>query len=412
MFENTLTDYGTDNPKELMNKFCQSGNEMLRRIRNIVTSPDDRKNPRTWQTTEATKMVGISPPTFRKILEVNKNIPGIIEERTKNGRIIKKYTLQAINFIRDLAGTRYIRPPNSTAITIAISNLKGGVGKTETSVDLAKKGAINGLRVLLFDFDAQGTATLVSSGLIPDLEIDYDQTITRTLLNDPSEIKNIILKTHFDGFDIIPANLAIQDCDLLLANPEVNNQDLLGSPVARLNKALQYIKEDYDMILIDCGPNLGWLTLNAIIACDGIIIPIPPSMYDYSSFIMYTSTLSNMFNELPAKKLTYLRILLSKHPGTNESLQMENLMREQFGRYILSNHMCETVEVAKAANEMGTIYDISKPRGSREAYRRAIQHLDDVNDEIINNFIDIWERQSKSTALEQNSRNSLTNQEI
>ena len=106
-----------------------------------------------------------------------------------------------------------------------------------------------------------------------------------------------------------------------------------------------------------------------------------------------------MFKELPAKKLEYLRILISKHSGSNEALQMENMMREQFGRYILTNHMCETVEVAKAANEIGTIYDVSKPRGSREAYRRALQHLDDVNMEIINNFKDIWEKQAKTTQV-------------
>lgn len=229
------------------------------------------------------------------------------------------------------------------------------------------------------------------------MELRYEDTITNVLISNPNNIKNVILKTHFDGLDIIPANLAIQDCDLILPNEKENNHERLGSPFIRLSESLKIIKNQYDVILIDCGPNLGLLTLNAIIACDGIIIPIPPSMNDYSSFIMYTATLRNMFKELPSKKLEYLRILISKHSGSNEALQMENMMREQFGRYILTNHMCETVEVAKAANEIGTIYDVSKPRGSREAYRRALQHLDDVNLEIINNFKEIWEKQSKAS---------------
>ena len=155
------------------------------------------------------------------------------------------------------------------------------------------------------------------------------------LISDPSNIRKVILKTHFDGFDIIPANLAIQDCDLMLPNEKENNHERLGSSFMRLSESLKIIKNDYDVILIDCGPNLGLLTLNAIIACDGMIIPIPPSMNDYSSFIMYTATLRNMFRELSTKKLEYLRILLSKHKGSNEALQMENMMREQFGRYIL-----------------------------------------------------------------------------
>jgi len=395
MLSKQITPYGTENPTELMDKFYQAGNEMLLSLRNFVTSPNKRRKPRTWGATESAKMVGVSAPTFRKLQESESEIPGILLEETSNGRKVKKYTLTAINILRDKAKTRYKRPKGSKPLTIAISNLKGGVGKTQTAVDLGKKFAIEGLNALLLDFDAQGTATLISSGLIPDLEIGYEQTITNCLISDPNSIKNVILKTHFDGFDIIPANLAIQDCDLILPNEKENNQERLGSPFIRLTEALKIIKNQYDVILIDCGPNLGLLTLNAIIACDGMIIPIPPSMNDYSSFIMYTATLRNMFKELATKKLEYLRVLLSKHNSSNEALQMENMMREQFGRYILSNHMCETVEVSKAANEIGTIYDVSKPRGSREAYRRAVQHLDDVNMEIINNFKDIWDNQAE-----------------
>lgn len=395
MLDNLITPYGTEHPEQLMDKFYQAGNEMLLTLRNFVTNPDKRKKARTWGAIEAAKMVDVSAPTFRKLQEIHSDIPGIIYEVGENGRKTKKYTLLAINSLRDKAETRYQRPKGSKTLTIAVSNLKGGVAKTETAVDLGKKIAIEGLRALLLDFDAQGTATLISSGLIPDLELRYEDTITNTLISDPSAIKKVILKTHFDGFDIIPANLAIQDCDLILPNEKENNQSRLGSPFMRLVESLKIIKNQYDIILIDCGPNLGLLTLNAIIACDGMIIPIPPSMNDYSSFIMYTATLRNMFRELSTKKLDYLRILLSKHNGSNEAMQMENMMREQFGGYILSNHMCETVEVAKAANEIGTIYDVSKPRGSREAYRRAVQHLDDVNLEILNHFKDIWDKQVK-----------------
>jgi chromosome partitioning protein len=399
MLDTQIVSYGTDNPEELMDKFYKAGNEMLLTLRNYVVSPEKRKKPRTWGALEAAKMVKVSDPTFRKLLESNPNILGVMNEESENGRKTKKYTLEAINALRDKAGTRYKRPKGSKALTIAISNLKGGVGKTETTVDLGKKIAIEGLKVLLLDFDAQGTATLISSGLIPDLELKYEDTITNVLISNPNSIESVILKTHFDGFDIIPANLAIQDCDLILPNEKENNHERLGSPFIRLTESLKIIKNQYDVILVDCGPNLGLLTLNAIIACDGIIIPIPPSMNDYSSFTMFTAALRNVFKELSSKKLEYLRILISKHSGSNEALQMENLMREQFGRYVLTNHMCETVEVPKAANEIGTIYDISKPRGSREAYRRALQHLDDVNMEIINNFKDIWDRQVKATQL-------------
>lgn len=416
MIDQTVLPYGCDDPSKLFNSFYQTGNEILLSLRNIVTSPHNKKEPRTWGLTEAARLVGVSEPTFRRLLERHHaDIPETSQETkdSEQDQRTRRFTLKTINFLRDQAGTRYQRAAGSKSLVVAISNLKGGVGKTATAVDLGKKIAIEGLRALLLDFDAQGTATLLSSGLIPDFELPSEATITNCLLNDPQDIVNIIMPTHFDGFDIIPANLAIQDCDLKLPTEVTKSRAKLPekeyiSPFHRLAKALGLIRDRYDVILIDCGPNLGALTLNAVIACDGIIIPIPPSMSDYASFITYTATLRDLFGQLKDKKLEYLRILLTKHNGNSrnneakhntgnkEALQVESMMRQQFGRYILSNHMCETVEIAKAANEIGTIYDVSKPRGSRDAYRRAIQHLDDVNLEIIDHFKEIWSRQPSS----------------
>lgn len=398
--QDLLFPYGTEDPAKLMEIFHQAGNDTILKLRNYVTNPDNRKKPRAWGAIEAAKMANISAPTFRKLLENHKDIPGVVDGSNEKGRNNKGYTLEAINHIRDLAGTRYKRPNHSIPLVIAVSNLKGGVGKTQTAVDLGKKIAIDGLRVLLLDFDAQATATLISSGLIPDLELRYEDTITDALVEDPKKMASLILKTHFHGLDIIPANLAIQDCDLLLPNDKTNNSSRLGSAFSRLSQGLNVIKNQYDVVLIDCGPNIGALTINAVVACDGMIIPIPPNMNDYSSFNMYASTLNSLFRDIGGKKLQYFRILFSKHPGNNESLQMETMMRSIFGHYSLANHMCETVEVSKAASEIGTIYDISKPRGSRDAYRRALQHLNDVTMEIINNFKDIWDRQAQQAKLQ------------
>jgi chromosome partitioning protein len=88
---------------------------------------------------EAAKMVGVSAPTFRKLLDKYPELPGTVLEEIENGREIKKYTLSAINFLRSSAVTRYIRPVGSNTLIIAVSNLKGRVGKTETAVDLGKK---------------------------------------------------------------------------------------------------------------------------------------------------------------------------------------------------------------------------------------------------------------------------------
>src|SRR6202042_1850061 len=77
MFDQTIAPYGTDDPEKLMDKFYKAGNEMLLTLRNYITNPDNRKKPRTWGAVEAAQMVGVSNPTFRKLLEKYPGIPGI-----------------------------------------------------------------------------------------------------------------------------------------------------------------------------------------------------------------------------------------------------------------------------------------------------------------------------------------------
>ena len=276
-----------------------------------------------------------------------------------------------------------------------IMNFKGGSAKTTTSVHLAQKCALEGLKTLLIDLDPQASGTFIASGIVPDLELDSDDTIYNSLLNDFSDINRVIRKTHVDRLDLIPSNLALQDCELGLPNSNINNDEKLASPALRLQQAIKHIYENYDVILIDCAPNLGILTINAILASNSLLIPIPPNMFDYSSFVMLTGTLKNLFDGVRAstgksKSFDIFKILLTKHSGSNEAVQVESMLRHQFGNYVLTNSMCTTVEIEKATNDICTVYEIKNHRGSKEAYKRALSHLDAVNNEIISCFKEVW----------------------
>lgn len=396
MLDEVVTPIGIDDPSSVMAAFQNAGNDMLVRIRDIVTNPYKKKMARSWGIVEAAKMIGISAPTLRKIESENDSLSA---NRNESNR--RMYTLERINQFRDLLQTRYRRKKGTEPICIAITNFKGGCAKTTTVGHLAQKCALEGLRVLMIDLDPQGSASFVCGGLIPDLELEYEDTICNALMENPEEILRVIRKTHFDGLDIIPANLALQDAELGLPNSELNNIKTLGGAAFRLKNCINLIKNNYDVIIFDCGPNLGVLTINAITAANSILIPIPPNMFDYASFVMLTGTLKTLFESLKIKKFDFFRILLSKHSGSNEAVNVENMLRKQFGGYVLSNHMCETIEIARATNDLSTVYEISKPRGSRDAFRRAIDHLDAVNSEIIGHFKTIWDEQANIITKEQ-----------
>lgn len=148
------------------------------------------------------------------------------------------------------------------AFVIAMCNQKGGVGKTTTAINLGAALVETGRRVLLVDFDPQGSMTL-GVGTRPQ---EVDQSVYHVLMNREMQLKEIILPTSVEGLDLAPANIDLSAAEMRLVT-EVGREQAL-------NRALRSVKDDYDVILIDCQPSLGLLTVNALTAANGVVIPL------------------------------------------------------------------------------------------------------------------------------------------
>ena len=149
--------------------------------------------------------------------------------------------------------------------TIAIANQKGGVGKTTTAVNLGIGLAQAGKKVLLIDFDAQGSLT-ESLGYVPDkLETTIADLMEKTM-NERKIMPYEGILHHAEGVDLMPANLELSGMEVTLVN--TMSRELI------LKDYLHNVKKDYDYILIDCTPSLGMLTINALAAADSVIIPV------------------------------------------------------------------------------------------------------------------------------------------
>jgi len=152
------------------------------------------------------------------------------------------------------------------ARVIAVSNQKGGVGKTTTCINLAASMAILGKEVLLIDFDPQGNATS-GLGLVPG---DCDKNIYMALMGD-APIQQQIQPTSVKRLSVIPSNIDLTGAEVELVN--IENREM------QLKSVLSSIKGRFDYIIIDCPPSLGLLTVNSLVAADSILIPLQCEYY-------------------------------------------------------------------------------------------------------------------------------------
>lgn len=369
------------NPASLFDNFTDRSQAELVKIREILRQDNEflPKSPRTWGIQQAAAMIGRSMPWLRE------NDPDVPRNSQNHGR----WTLPRINELRDQVGSRVRRPENVKPTTLACVNFKGGVGKTTATAHLAQKGAIEGLRVLAIDLDPQATLTFLLGGLIPEVDLEEEDLINNYLLDDPRGVESIIRQTYFAGVDLIPTGLPLQDLDLALPNPELNNRDQLGSAVLRLRNVLALIQDDYDLILIDCPPNMGSITANALAAANGLVIPLPPAAADRASFMMFCQSLSLFYGHL-GRELDYMRILVSNHDGSATHKFNEGRIRALYGEYVMTNVLYNSTEIEKAASYMRTVYELEKPMNSRDTYQRGLSSLDGVCGEILGDIKRLW----------------------
>jgi chromosome partitioning protein len=172
------------------------------------------------------------------------------------------------------------------ARTIAVCNQKGGVGKTTTTINLGAALAEQGRRVLLVDFDPQG-ALSVGLGIQPH---DIDSTIYNLLMERDVTAHDVLFKTNVDGMDLLPSNIDLSGAEVQLVH-EVGREYVLGG-------VLQPVVADYDMILIDCQPSLGLLTINALAAADGVLIPLECEYFAMRGVALLMETIEKVSHRL------------------------------------------------------------------------------------------------------------------
>lgn len=372
---------------KLFSALEENGTHALDLVQKKNFSPNLQKTLRTWGAKDAADLVGKNRGDIYHLEE--KGVFPQPEINPKNNR--KFYTLQDINRMRDYFNTRPSKPQNASAMQLAIMNYKGGVGKSETSISLSHYFALKGYRVLLIDLDNQASSTH-SFGYIPDRDISRDETLFPFMVGEEKNIKNLIKKTYWDGLDLIPANLTLFNAEFQIPvmQYQASQRAEKFSIYNILEKGMEQINNDYDIILYDCSPSMGIISMNALYAANAIVIPSPPSMLDLSSVIQFFGMATDVLERLPKKYYHFIRVLISKCDTSDSGKLLTNIIRRSFGDQVLISTIPFSEAIKKCRALMKSIYETEKYSGSKSTLDRIKLQSNAVAEEIETLVLEAW----------------------
>jgi chromosome partitioning protein len=398
-------------PDETIAADARALSAQLQAMRERLFPPTSRKTLRSFTSGEAARLVGVSDGYLRQLSLAGEGPQPVVGP---GGR--RYYSLGDIDALRHFLGEQanakgndakarsYVKwrdPKRGEHLqVISVTNFKGGSGKTTSAVHLAQYLAMTGHRVLAVDLDPQASLSALF-GYQPELDLVGNDTLYGAIRYDSEvrPLREIIRKTYFHGLDLVPGNLELQEFEH--STPRALATRLAGDThglfFTRVQAALHEVADDYDVVVIDCPPQLGYLTLSALCASTSVLVTIHPQMLDVASmsqFLFMTSDLLNVVREAGGTlNFDFLRYLVTRfEPHDGPQTQIVGFLRSLFGDRVLTSPMLKSTAVSDAGLTKQTLYEVGRENFSRGTYDRAIESLEAVNAEVEKLIHTAWGR--------------------
>ena len=350
--------------------------------------PNASKQLRRFTSGEVAELLGVKDAYLRKLSLEGR---GPQPETGVGGR--RLYTPEDIMSLRRLLETgakvpgTYLpgRRGDDHLQVITVINFKGGSGKTTTAAHLAQKCALDGYRVLAIDLDPQASLSALH-GFQPEFDLLDGGTLYDAIrYEDPVPIASVIRKTYFANLDLIPGNLDLMEFEH--ETPRLLAARAGNLFFTRIAEKLAEVEADYDLVIIDCPPQLGFLTMAALSAATAVLVTVHPQMLDVMSmcqFLLMTSNLLGVVADAGGNmNYDWMRYVITRYePGDGPQNQMVSFMRSLFGDHVLNHTALKSTAISDAGITKQTLYEVEKSAFTRSTYDRAIESLNAVNGEI------------------------------
>jgi chromosome partitioning protein len=351
--------------------------------RERLLEPNKEKVLRPFSFKEACHYIGVNENSLRHTLRTNPALPqGTLLRGTR-----RYFEASEIHAIRDfLIENDRLESKNITrrqdgerSQVVSIVNLKGGAGKTSTAASVASALALRGYRVAVIDLDAQASTTQFC-GIIPEREPDmltlYD-AIRYPDASDPEEtqrvdIREVIRETHIPNLSLIPSNMHIMEFEHETA---VNDQK--KSPFfVRVEEALAPIRDDFDVFLVDCPPQMSFAVIASLFASSGLLVPVTASFIDVMSLGTFLGMAGEMMSVLEgrqgARPYDWIKYLITRYNPTDQpQIQVASYLRSILEDAVMASEFYLSAAIADAANSAETIAEVDPSSFNRQTYQRA-----------------------------------------
>ncbi len=245
--------------------------------------------------------------------------------------------------------------------------------------------------MLAVDLDPQASLSALF-GYQPEIDLSGNDTLYGAIRYDEERrpLSQIIRKTYFDGLDLVPGNLELHEFEHTTPRMLAERQAGGGADdffFARIQAALASVADDYDVVVIDCPPQLGFLTLSALCASTSVIVTVHPQMLDVASmsqFLYMTADLLSVVREAGGSlNFDFLRYLVTRYePNDGPQTQIVGFLRSQFGERVLTAPMVKSTAISDAGLTKQTLYEVGRDNFTRSTYDRAMEALTSVNAEV------------------------------
>lgn len=389
---------------ELMTLIEQHGERLRKELHahhRSIFPPEAQKTIRNFSASETAQLLGIAEGYLRQIAGERGQPSG-----PKNGR--RAYSVKDIGELRQQldqgsrGARRYLphRREGEHLQVITVMNFKGGSAKTTTTAHLAEWLALHGYRTLAIDLDPQASLSTLF-GLQPELDVGPNETLYGAIRYDEERrpLAEIVRATYIPDLHIIPGNIELQEFEYETPRALMKRQPGDTMFFARVGQAIAEAQNHYDVVVIDCPPQLGYLTLSALTAATAVLITIHPQKLDVmsmSQFLQMTGDLLRTVAEAGAStSYDWMKYLITRfEPGDGPQNQIVAFLRSILTDSVLVHPMLKSTAISDAGLTNQTIFEVDRRQFTKTTYDRALESANNVNSEIEALMKGAWGRAS------------------